>query len=305
MYNNQPEWSRRQSTPIPLGSWTVLPLLLTVILLVVPRSFAADRILVLSAASAGPAITEIASDFSRTTGLDVRVAIGSSGTLARQIQQGAPADIYVSASMDWIETLTGESHLSSQYTGPLLRNRLVMISPTTVQPGALLDLSKPVDLLSRLSSGRLAIGDPAHVPAGHYARQAIENLGLWPAVRDRLARQTNVRAVLALVERGEAPLGIVYATDLALSNSVKIAAIVPASSHDPITYGVAILRDRDHSGAVQFYNALNMDTAEAVFSKFGFGLVKNSTETTMQERMRQTERNTEAHQLSRILPSIP
>jgi molybdate transport system substrate-binding protein len=237
------------------------------------RSAGTENILVLSAASLGPAVTEIAKDFSRRTGIVTRVSTGSSGTLARQIIQGAPADIYIAAATQWIDRLAGEGHLSARLIRQLLRNRLVVVSPASDPDNSLLDLTKPIAVLNRLNGGRLAIGDPSHVPAGQYAKQAIETLGLWPTVRDHLARQVNARAVLALVERGEAPLGVVYATDLALSTSVQIAAIVPADLHDPILYTAAVVAGRNRPEVVAFFNTLKEPTSEVIYTEYGFGIV--------------------------------
>lgn len=252
-------------------------------------STAAERILVLSAASAAPAVAEIAGVFSRRTGIDVRVSSGSSGTLARQITRGAPADIYISASSSWIETLTNENRLDEKLTRPLLRNRLVIIGRIGDSTSGLLDLTKPIVFLNQLNDGRLAIGDPLHVPAGQYAQQALENLGLWPAVRDRLARQINVRAVLAFVERGESPLGIIYATDAALSNAAKIRAIIPSEVHDPIVYSAAVVAGRNRPDVRQFFNALGNSDANGVFEQYGFGVVRSDSD----------------RQLSNTTPSIP
>jgi len=252
-----------------------------------PSAFSKAQILVLTAASAGPAMTEIASVYSQSTGIDVRIATSSSGTLARQIQKGAPADIYLSAAKDWVNQLVNEGYLDSHFTRPLLRNHLVVISSITETNQSHLDLSAPIDLQERLGSGRLAIGDPNHVPAGQYAKQSIEALGLWPVVRERLATQTNVRAVLALVERGEAPLGIVYATDVALSKHVNIAALLPTDSHQPITYSLSILSNRTRPEVINFFKTLSGENAAKTFVRFGFGLIEKGSE----------------DQLSKILPS--
>ncbi len=140
----------------------------------------------------------------------------------------------------------------------------------------LIDLSRPVLLLNRFNGGRLAIGDPSHVPAGQYAKAALESLGLWPAVRDRLAPQNNVRAILAFVERGEAPLGIIYATDAALSPNVRIAAIIPGSAHDPIVYASAMISGRATREVRDFYDALGDEQSDEVFSRFGFGTAQQN-----------------------------
>ncbi|NKB45108.1 MAG: molybdate ABC transporter substrate-binding protein [Alphaproteobacteria bacterium] len=247
------------------------------------------RILVLSAASVAPPVQDLAAQFSSQTGADIRVSLGSSGTLARQISQGAPADIYISASSQWIDVLRTNGRLNPALTRPLARNRLVLVGPITSPHTGLIDVSKPLVVLRRLNGGRLAIGDPSHVPAGRYAKEAVEALGLWPAVRDRLAPQSNVRAVLAMVERGETPLGITYATDAALSDRVRLAAIIPPEAHSPIHYTAAVLANRDTLDVVAFFDSLASSDGQAVFEHYGFGVTHVETMT----------------QSSSIGPSIP
>lgn len=228
------------------------------------------RILVLSAASASTVVRDIAEDFSRRTGINIRLSIASSGTLARQITQGAPADIYVSASEQWVKSLSASGDLSRNHIRPLMRNRLVIVAPAQSSLSTLLDLTKPVAVLAALDGGRLAMGDPSHVPAGQYGELALLTLGLWPAVRDRMAYQVNVRAVLAMVERGETPLGVVYATDAALSDKVKIAAVVPAEAHPPIQYVAAILTNRVRPETVSFLEDLTGPAAQDLIQANGF-----------------------------------
>ncbi len=207
------------------------------------------------------------------TGFDIRVSAASSGTLARQVSRGAPADLYISASPKWIERLTAEGRLSPVDTKVIARNRLVFVRPLP-NDRRLIDLQKPLEVLGTLGDGRLAIGDPAHVPAGTYAQAALENLGLWAAVRDRLAPQANVRAVLAMVERRETALGIVYATDAALSTRVGIAAIVPPEAQPPITYTAAIIAGRRSPGAVALLEALTSEVGRTVLERHGFAVAR-------------------------------
>ncbi|MEQ9111313.1 MAG: molybdate ABC transporter substrate-binding protein [Rhodospirillaceae bacterium] len=239
------------------------------------QSTETKRIIVLAAASTTTALNDIAEQYQSETGISVRVSISSSGTLARQIMQGAPADIYIAAAQDWIRTLTAAGYIEPDYTRILARNRLVIVSPKTENATRLLNTSKPVEVLRRLDGGRLAIGDPAHVPAGRYAQQALENLGLWAAVRDRLARQVNVRAVLAMVERGETPLGIVYATDAALSQKVRLAAIIPPESHTPIIYTAAVISGRALPPVLDFYNYLSTAAAQSILESHGFAVMRD------------------------------
>lgn len=231
-----------------------------------------SRIIVLSAASASTAVQSIANAFSSETGIDVRLSIASSGTLARQISQGAPADIYISASGQWIETLQTTQKLQSKLIRPLMRNRLVVVTPASSSLSSLLNLSQPVAIKAALGDGRLAMGDPQHVPAGAYAQEAFINLGLWPAVRDRLALQVNVRAVLAMVERGETPLGVIYATDASLAESIKIASIVPPSAHTPIQYFAAVVAGRERPTTKAFFEFLFSPTAHEIIAAQGFGV---------------------------------
>lgn len=242
-------------------------------------------IIVLSAASAAPAVQDLATQFSDRTGLDIRVSVASSGTLARQIRQGAPADLYISASTTWIEQLLTDGFLDKGQTLQVARNRLVFVSPSDSMDTSLINLAKSVDLASRLNGGRLAIGDPAHVPAGTYAKEALQTLGLWPAVRDRLARQANVRAVLAMVERGETQLGIIYATDAALSDGVRLAAIVPASAHAPIVYSAAVLSGSANPNATMFYRELTSSDGLDVFERYGFGVTRPEPNTQPSETL--------------------
>ncbi len=247
------------------------------------QSTETKHVLVLAAASAAAALNDIVEKYQIETGTSVRVSISSSGTLARQIMQGAPANIYVSAAQDWIDTLTASGHIDPSQTQILARNRLVIVRPRTESmpwprtgnASRLLSTSKPVDVLRRLDGGRLAIGDPAHVPAGRYAQEALENLGLWAAVRDHLARQVNVRAVLAMVERGETPLGIVYATDAALSRKVSLAAIIPPESHTPIIYAAAVINGHASPAALDFYNYLSTETTQSILEAHGFAVTRD------------------------------
>jgi len=233
---------------------------------------AAERVLILSASSISTAVQEIADQISVRDGIEVRVSAASSGTLARQVSQGAPADLYISASPEWIERLTIEGKLDSDFIRPIARNRLVFVRPMPLSRVPLLDLSKPLDVLDALSAGRLAIGDPNHVPAGAYAQSALQNLQLWAAVRDRLAPQANVRAVLAMVERKETSLGIVYATDAALSRRVSIAAIIPAEAQPPIVYAAALIQGRRSEAATSVFEALSSEAGLATLERNGFGV---------------------------------
>lgn len=177
-------------------------------------------------------------------GRALRLSFAASSALARQIEQGAPADLFASADEAWMDYLAQRGLIRPETREDLLGNALVLVTPADrpVQ----VDLAKGVDLLALLGpEGRLATGDPAHVPAGRYAQQVLTWLGLWDRLAPRLARADNVRAALLLVERGEAPLGIVYTTDAAASRRVRIAGTFPPESHSPITYPFALTRRAD------------------------------------------------------------
>ena len=167
-----------------------------------------------------------------------RIAYGASSALARQADAGAPAELFLSADLDWIDWLAQRRRLS----GPpvrLLANDLVLVAPAASQ--AQVRIAPGVDLVRALAGGRLALADPRAVPAGRYARAALESLGAWKAVEPHLAPAADVRGALALVARGEAPLGIVYRTDALAEPRVRVVAAFPESSHPPIVYGMALL----------------------------------------------------------------
>jgi len=200
-----------------------------------------------------------------------RFAFAASSTLARQIEQGAPAALFFSADARWMDELAARGLLAPDTRRDLLHNELVLVVPAdhpihvTLAPG--------FDLAGLLGpGGRLAIGDPGFVPAGLYAREALGSLGLWPQVAQRLAPAADVRGALLLVARGEAPAGIVYATDAAIEPGVVRAAVFPPGSHAPIIYPVALLRDGDTPQARDFLAFLESAAARAVFTRLGFGV---------------------------------
>ena len=189
--------------------------------------------------------------------------------MARQIEQGAPANVFASADLKWMDYLAEKQLIVPDTRKNLLGNELVLIvgagKPVQVT------LKKGVDLLPLLGvDGRLATGDPKHVPVGIYAEQALKALGAWDAMQPRLARTEDVRAALLLVERGEAPLGIVYATDAAVSKGVKIAAAFPADSYDPVMYPFAVTKSGDTAEARALLVFLGGPEARAAFVRRGF-----------------------------------
>ena len=201
----------------------------------------------------------------------LRTSFASSSTLARQIEQGAPANVFASADEQWADWLQDRSLLVPGTRRDLLTNSLVLVVPKSA--AHTVAIGRDLNLNALLGAdGRIAVGDPAHVPAGIYAQQALTRLGLWSAAEPRLARSDSVRGALLLVERGEAPAGIVYSTDVAVSPTLAIAGTFPPSSHDPITYPFALVKGGDTAEARDFLGFLDTGPAKAAFEKRGFGL---------------------------------
>lgn len=231
------------------------------------RAWAAD-ITVFAAASTTNALTEAATAFTDQGGGKVVLSFASSAALAKQIENGAPADLFLSANAKWMNYLAEKKVVAAESVFDLLGNSLVMVAPA---PGAVpVAIGSDMKLAELLGDGRLALGDPDHIPAGIYAKQALTALGQWGSVESKLARTNDVRAALALVERGEVPFGIVYSTDAAISDKVAIVGTFPAFSHQPITYPVGIVAGRGSDAARAFLAFLKTDAAKAIFAKHGF-----------------------------------
>ncbi len=228
----------------------------------------AESLSVYAAASLTNALNEVISAFGEGHSTRVIANYASSSTLARQIAQGAPADLYISANRQWMDYLTEAGVLANDSRRTLLGNRLVLVTArdSTLTP---IELNPDWDLAGALGDSRLAVGDPDHVPAGRYAKEALQWLRLWPLAEPRLARANNVRGALALIERGEAPLGIVYASD-ALSARVRVLAEFPNHSHSPIDYPVAIVRSADRPAARALLAFLSSPRAATIFRSYGF-----------------------------------
>ena len=235
-------------------------------------SFAAlakEQVTVFAAASLTNALTDIGQAFDKTHDTNTRFSFASSSTLARQIAEGAPAQVYLSANQKWMDYLADQHAIDIASRFTLLHNALVMIAPKSRDLKDI-TIDNTLNLPQLVGDSRMAVGDPDHVPAGRYAKQALENLQLWSAAEPLLARANNVRAALALVERGEASLGIVYATDALISKSVATVAVFPESSHKPIAYPAALTSAKPTAGSKAFYDYLKTDTAKAIFEKYGF-----------------------------------
>lgn len=245
-------------------------LILCLALLSAPGKAFADEVTVFAAASLTNALNEAGKAFEQKGPHTVRLSFASSSTLAKQIENGAPANLFLSADLDWMDYLDQRQLTADGTRTNLLGNRLVMIAPaaSTLR----VDLKPGVDLSAFLSGGLLAAGDPDHVPAGKYARQAFEKLGAWAAIEDRIARADSVRAPLALVERAECPLGVVYATDAAASAKVKVVGVFPEDSYPPIVYPAALVKDKDTPAAQRLLEFLKSPAARFIFEKHGFAV---------------------------------
>lgn len=222
-------------------------------------------VVVFAAASTTEAMTEAAAAFRQQTGIAVVTSFGSSSTLAKQIEQGAPAQIFLSANSDWADTLEKAGALKPGGRIDYLGNTLVLVAPAGSAP---VDLAT-TRLVDLLQGGRLAVGDPDHVPAGQYAKKALTALNQWDALEPRLARAGDVRGALALVQRGEAPYGIVYSTDAASQKDISPVATFPADSHPKIVYPLALTKAAD-GDAERFAAFLQQDQARAIFARHGF-----------------------------------
>lgn len=244
-------------------------LLLLLLCLLAPPAARGQDLTMFAAASLTDALKDIAVLWSRAGHQPVHLSFGSSSTLARQIEQGAPANLFASADLKWMDYLAEKQLIAQDTRRTLLGNDLVVV--TGAGRPAEIVLKKGTDLLPFLGrDGRLATGDPKHVPVGIYAEQALKALGAWDAIQPRLARTEDVRTALLLVERGEAPLGIVYATDAAATTGVKIAGTFPADSHDPVVYPFAVTRMGDNVAARALLTFLAGPEARAVFRNRGF-----------------------------------
>jgi molybdate transport system substrate-binding protein len=221
-----------------------------------------------AAASLQDALTSIGKAFTDQTHLAVRFSFASSAALARQIEQGAPADIFASADVDWMDWAQARNLIKPQSRVDLLGNRLVLIAPSDAKFSTLA-LERNA-LLAAIGQSRLATGEVNSVPAGIYAKSALEKLGLWNDVRPRLAQADNVRAALVLVARGEAALGIVYETDAKAEPRVKVVATFPPDTHAPIVYPFALTANAKGEGPAGFLAFLQTDTARTVFTSQGF-----------------------------------
>ena len=230
----------------------------------VPRK---PALLVFAAASLTNVLGEMAPAWEKTSGVAVKLSFAASSVLARQIEAGSNADVFISADQEWMDYLQSRNLLDQGSRVNLVGNRLVLIAPADSKIE--LKIARGFALAEALGGGRLATGDPDTVPVGRYARSALITLGVWDEVADRLVRADNVRSAMLFVSRGEVPLGIVYATDAAVDSKVRVVDMFPEDSHAPITYPAAATRGarRDATAFVVF---LKGEQARVAWRKFGF-----------------------------------
>jgi molybdate transport system substrate-binding protein len=234
------------------------------------------NLIVFAAASMKNALDEVDAAYTAKTGVKIAASYAASSTLAKQIEQGAPADIFLSADTDWMDYEIARKNIDETARVNLLGNALVLIAPkdskienVRIGPG--------FDLAALAGSGRIATGDVKAVPVGKYARAALENLDAWEAAKPKFALADSVRAALMLVARGEAALGIVYATDAKVEPGVKVVGTFPADSHPPIIYPVAATATAkpEASGYLAF---LRSSAAKRIFEKYGFAFLIRATD---------------------------
>lgn len=254
----------------------ILPTLIIIYFLMIGMGFTVSaasnksNITVFAAASTTNAVTEICKLYEDQGQVGVRTSFASSSTLAKQIANGAPADVYLSANKQWMDYLEKKGVIQKETRFDLLGNRIAIVVPLN-SPVISIDIKKGMDIASLLrADGRMAIGDPEHVPAGMYGKKALSTLGLWNQLKKRIAPMKDVRSALVMVERAETPLGLVYTTDAAISKKVRIAGVFPLESHQPIVYPVTIVSGGKSKEGMDFLNFLKTPEARAVFNKYGF-----------------------------------
>lgn len=232
---------------------------------------AAETATVFAAASLKNALDNAGKAFTAQTGIEIKASYAASSALARQIESGAPADLFASADLEWMDYLAKKNLIKPQTRVSLLTNRLVVVAP---KDSTVTEVGFSAESFAKAlgPDGRLATGEVASVPVGKYAKAAFEKLGLWAGIQPRLAQADNVRAALALVSRGEAPLGVVYESDAKSDPAVKVVGVFPSDSHPPVVYPFAVTSEARGDGAQRFLDFLKSPTAKPFFEAQGFGV---------------------------------
>jgi len=239
-------------------------------------ALAADSVVVFAAASLKNALDDVVAGYQTATGKTVTVSCGGSSALAKQIEAAAPADIFISADLAWMKDVHDKSLTVVATEKPLLGNEIVLVAPKDSTTA--IAIAPGFDLASALGpDGHLAMANVDSVPAGKYGKAALTKLGVWDSVSGKVVQADDVRAALAFVARGEAPLGVVYATDAAAEPKVKVVATFPADSHPPIVYPVALLAASTNPDARDFLTYLESDAAKPAFIKQGFTILHSGS----------------------------
>ena len=233
---------------------------------------AQQTITVFAAASLKNALDDVDAAFTKAGGPKVVASYAASSALAKQIEQGAPADVFVSADLKWMDYLAGKKLIKAETRVNLLGNKLVLIAPANSKLSNV-KIENGFDIAKLAGDGRIAVADTKAVPAGLYAKAALEHLGSWAAAEPKLAQAENVRATLAFVARGETPLGIVYETDARIEPKVKIVGYFPNGSYPPVTYPVAETAASKNPAAAKYLDFLRTPAAKAIFEKYGFSVL--------------------------------
>ncbi len=228
---------------------------------------ASANVTVYAASSLTNVITDIVNQYQQQTNEKIRVSFAGSSSLARQITHGAPVDIYLSASNEWMDYLANQGLIDSASRVDLLRNKLVLIASKTSPK------KDTWQWFLRQQGLRIAMADPRYVPAGIYAKSSLEHQGRWSEVKNKLAAGNNVRSALLFVERDEAPIGIVYKTDALLSQNVTIVEEFSDDSHQPIVYPMAMIKDKNSAKVQKFYQYLLSKQAKKIYSSYGFTII--------------------------------
>lgn len=241
-----------------------------------PQLLAAqEHITVFAAASLKNALDDTNAAFTKATGVKVTVSYAASSALAKQIEQGAPADIFISADLQWMDYVGERKLIKPDTRVNLLGNKLVLIAPADSKI-ANVTIGQGFDIAKLAGSGRIAVADVSAVPAGRYAKTALEKFGAWAAAEPKLAQAENVRATLAFVARDETPVGIVYETDAKVEPKVKVIGTFPDSSYPPVIYPVAATATTTKQSASQYLLFLRSSAAKAIFEKYGFSFLIKS-----------------------------
>ena len=231
-----------------------------------------EDVVVFAAASTSEAVSALGSAFEKRTGFPVIASFAGSGTLARQIKEGAPADIFISANLPWMDYLDQAELIQQGSLATIASNNLILVAPSEANLPSPFQFEK---FPAILGAGRLAIGNPAHVPAGTYAKASLQSLNLWDKVKNNLVMLPNVRAVLALVDGGEAPFAIIYETDMRLAKNIQLAAVFPRDSHPPISYAMAKIKGNDGHSTDLFYKFVRSEEGREILRRYGFLAFEN------------------------------